>query len=70
MRRTKLYAWRGERQEVRPARRPALQDVDAEHPPYEKQGDDGHDEVSNPLPDGLGLGLELHGIRRAVRRPN
>jgi hypothetical protein len=38
------------------------ENVNAQHPPHEEQGDDGHHHVANPLPDGFRLGAVLHGL--------
>ena len=46
-----------------------LQNVDAEHPPDQKQGDDGDDKIANPLPGGFRFGSVLHGLIAAVWWP-
>jgi hypothetical protein len=42
--------------------------VNPQHPPHEKQGDDGHHHVANPLTYGLGLGAVGHTATGRCRR--
>ena len=37
------------------------ENVNAQHPPHEEQGDDGHDDIADPLPGGLWFGGVFHG---------
>jgi hypothetical protein len=39
-----------------------LQNVHAQHPPHKEEGDDGHYQVANPLPDGFRFSAVLHGV--------
>jgi len=50
----------------------ALQHVKTEHPPHEEEGDGRHDDVAEPLPGSLGLGLEgihVEGLAKTLHLP-
>jgi hypothetical protein len=38
------------------------QNIQAEHPGHEAQGDNGHDDVPEPLPSGFRFGSVFHGV--------